>query len=242
MTWLNASIHDVSELSTADRESMYRLYDTYYGGGDDSVFNRDLDAKNYAVLLKNGKGSIQGFSTLALYDETYQKKLVRVLYSGDTIIDKAYWGKNEFATAWLRFAGSIKAQVPELPLYWLLIVKGHRTYRYLSLFSKDYYPRYDMEIPENDRLIMHHLATQRFGNMYNPTTGLVHFPPPRSFLKEDVAPIPPKDQTRPEVQFFLSKNPGYHNGDELLCLCKLEPENLTRFARAWFVEGMNGKL
>jgi hypothetical protein len=242
MTWLSASIHKISDLSASDKDVMYHLYDTYYAGGNMSVFNKDLDSKNYAVLLKDSGGAIRGFSTLAVYDERYNNSPLRVVYSGDTIIDKAYWGKNEFATVWLRFVGHLKAQVPDVPLYWLLIVKGHRTYRYLSIFSNEYYPRHDLETPAEYQQLMHYLASGRFGNAYDPASGLVDFPEPRSFLREDLVPIPPKDQSRPDVKFFLSKNPGYTKGDELLCLCELQPDTLTRFARGWFLEGMRGEL
>lgn len=242
MTWLSASILKISELSASDKDSMYHLYDTYYAGGNPAIFNKDLDAKDYAVLLKNGNGTIQGFSTLTIYDDYHQDLPVRVIYSGDTIIGKAYWGKNEFAPVWLRFVGHVKAQAPDVPLYWLLIVKGHRTYRYLSLFSKEYYPRHGADTPPDYQHLMHHLASGRFGDAYDPASGLVCFPAPRSFLREELVPIPPKDKARADVQLFLAKNPGYVNGDELLCLCKLEPDYLTRFARIWFLEGMEGKL
>jgi hypothetical protein len=49
---------------------------------------------------------------------------------------------------------------------------------------------------------------------------------------------PEKDQGRPEVRFFLAANPGYVRGDELLCLCRLAPDNLTPIARRAFEQGM----
>jgi hypothetical protein len=238
---LKATVHSVSELSACDRDSMFRLYDANYAGGVSEVFGRDLDAKNYAVLLTDAENRIRGFSTLVVYNEVYAGENVRVIYSGDTIIDKAYWGKNDFAPAWLRLAGRIKAQAPETSLYWLLIAKGHRTYRYLSLFSNEYYPRHDVMTPRLQQAQMDHFARARFGADYDTCRGLVLFNESRSFLRESLAEISPKDAARRDVQFFLEKNPGYAKGDELLCLCRLEPEKLTRFARAWFIEGMEAQ-
>jgi len=240
MNRLNASVIDVSSLSDSDKGNMFKLYKFYYCGSVQSVFELDLNCKDYVVLLTDSEGKIRGFSTLAVYEEQFEKTPLKVLFSGDTIIDKAYWGKNDFAMVWLQLAGHIKQQTPNLPLYWLLIVKGHRTYRYLSLFSEEYYPRYDVGTPEAQQRIMDYLARQRFGKSYNPETGLVQFPEPRSFLNEDLVPIPQKNKARPYIQYFLSRNPDYARGDELLCLCELEPDNLTRFARKWFLEGMSG--
>lgn len=238
MTMLDACVRRISSLSKEDRECMFRLYRDNYGGAAETVFNKDLNAKDYTILLTDPLANIRGFSTLAIYNEQYRGKPVKVIYSGDTIIDKAYWGKNEFAATWLRLVGSIKAEAPGIPLYWLLIVKGHRTYRYLPLFSKEYYPRHDAETPAAQQRLMHHLAASRFGDAYDAESGLVRFQGKRSFLSEDLAPVPPKDLARGDVQYFLARNPRYTEGDELLCLCELAPENLTRFARAWFMEGM----
>lgn len=48
------------------------------------------------------------FSTLAVYAEVFQGEPIRVLYSGDTIIEQAYWGQNQMSKAWLELAGFIK--------------------------------------------------------------------------------------------------------------------------------------
>lgn len=238
MTMLDACVRRISSLSQEDRQAMFQLYHDNYGGAAMPIFDQDLDAKDYTILLTDKLNNIRGFSTLAIYSEQYQGKAVKVIYSGDTIIDKAYWGKNEFAATWLRLVGSIKAEAPSIPLYWLLIVKGHRTYRYLPLFSKEYYPRHDAETPPAQQLLMHHLAQSRFGAAYDADSGIVRFQGKRSFLSENLAPVPPKDMARGDVQYFLARNPRYTEGDELLCLCELTPENLTRFSRAWFMEGM----
>ncbi len=216
---------------------MFALYEANYDCAQQAVFNRDLEGKDYVILLAGRESRFAGFSTLAVYEENFEQNPLRVLYSGDTIIEPAFWGKNEFAMTWLQFAGDIKRRDPEVPLYWLLIVKGHRTYRYLSLFSKEYYPRHDARTPVKQQRIMDYLARRRFGEHYDPASGLVRLPEPRSFLKEQLARIPEKDAARAETRFFLSRNPGYARGDELLCLCELKADNLKRFAREWFLRG-----
>lgn len=236
---LLTSIINISTLSDKDRTTMFDLYHINYDGGEPSVFYRDLDAKNYAVVLRDANGIIRGFSTLAVYNEVFQGKSIRVLYSGDTIIEQAYWGQNQMSKAWLELAGCIKQESPTTPLYWLLIVKGHRTYRYLSLFSNDYYPRHNLTTPPEMQSLMDHLATQKFGDQYDAANGLVRFPEPRSYLNQELAAIPDKDSGRLDVQYFLSRNPQYYKGDELLCVCELSAENLTRLARQWFEAGRN---
>jgi hypothetical protein len=230
------SVLEITTLSDGDRRQMFSLYSAYYCNSNETIFQSDLASKSYVILLHD-KAAIQGFSTLALYEEEFEGSPIQVIYSGDTIIDKAYWGQPLLPKAWLQFAGRIAAQTPEIPLYWLLIVKGHRTYRYLKLFSQNYYPRYNVETPLKIQKMLNHLASRRFGAAYNRDNGLVCFPEPRSFLTPDLALIPEKDIKRPEVQFFLSKNPDYAQGDEMVCLCRLSPNNLTRLSLKWFMAG-----
>ncbi len=230
---LAGSVRGVWALNEAERRDMFALYDTYYVGADLSAFLRDLDDKTYAVLLHDAHGRVRGFSTLKVFDHEHG----RILYSGDTIIDKAWWGRNDFAQVWLKLAGSIRAERPDLPLYWLLIVKGHRTYRYLSLFARDYYPKPKAAGPTELKSLMDDVATVHFGPAYVADKGLVFFPAPRSYLREELVPILPKDRARADVQYFLEKNPGYAKGDELVCFCDLQPDNLTRLSRGWFEEG-----
>lgn len=234
---LKTSISNVCELTTRQRDTMFRLYAAYYEGAQQPIFETDLNAKNFVVLLTDESNHIRGFSTLCVYDDNWDGQRVRVLYSGDTIIERDWWGQNQFSKSWLELAGRIKAEAPEVPLYWLLIVKGHRTYRYLSLFSSEYFPRHDSETPQEYKSLMDHLASRKFGDWYDPRSGLIKFPEPRSYLSPDLAEIPAKDSHRPEVKYFLDRNPRYFEGDELLCLCELRAEKLTRLARQWFEEG-----
>lgn len=234
---LCASIWKTSSLRVADEAAMFRLYDLNYDGADPVIFRGDLSAKDFVILLRDSVGVVRGFSTLAVYSEVYEGRKVNVIYSGDTIIDQQYWGQNQFSKIWLQFAGQVKRDDPDTPLYWLLIVKGHRTYRYLSLFSSEYYPRHDCATPVEFAKLMDHLASRRFGRAWDAGTGLVLFPEPRSFLNGDLAIVPDKDRRRPEVEYFLQRNPFYAQGDELLCLCELSAEKLSRIARHWFLEG-----
>ena len=103
--------------------------------------------------------------------------------SGDTIIDHRFWGEQTLPLAWCCLAGRIKARQPDLPLYWLLIVKGDRTYRYLNVFSKTYYPNRRYPTPPETQSLIDHLAAARFGRHYLPESGLIRYPESQGHLK-----------------------------------------------------------
>src|SRR3546814_8887785 len=64
-------------------------------------------------------------------------------------------------TCALPISGALKADAPALPLYWLLLVKGHRTYRYLRAFYRVFYPALQRETPPETKSLMDHLAAEK---------------------------------------------------------------------------------
>lgn len=234
---LHATVLKTAALSTAESQAMFALYCQYYSGSSENIFFSDLAEKDYVLLLQDEQAQVYGFTTLAIIEQS-QPRPVRAIFSGDTIIAHDYWGQQKLAFTWLRFAGQLKRQAPTLPLYWFLIVKGHRTYRYLSAFSKTYYPHHDYPTPAAIHDLMAQFARARFGEYYDESCGLIRFPQSRGHLQQDWAHIPAEDMARAEVQYFLKCNPQYHQGDELVCLTELTPENLKPLSRRLFVRGM----
>jgi hypothetical protein len=190
-----------------------------------------------ALTVHSFDGAIQGFTTLLVLEAECDGGPVRAIYSGDTIIDRAYWGSQVMAFTWTRLAGAIKAAEPDVPLYWFLIVKGHRTFRYLSAFTRNFYPHWSVETPARERALMDQLAQAHFPGFYRADLGIVHFPESHGHLKPDLAEIDLAEAQRADVAFFLARNPGYRNGDELVCLTELSADNLRPLARKQFLTG-----
>jgi hypothetical protein len=237
-----AELHSVvvcpAEIDADLCDRMFALYARYYGGAERRPFARDLAAKTHVLLIRDDDGELHGFSTLALSTQLVNDLQIRVVFSGDTIVDHRWWTRHDLAFDWLRLAGSFKAAAPEQPLYWLLIVKGHRTYRYLPVFARHYHPAHDRPTPPMTKRLVDALAGRFFGNDYDADAGVLLYPPTRGYLAPEWATPPPKDAARPEVRFFLERNPGYVHGHELVCLCELSADNLRPLARRVFVEGM----
>src|SRR5262249_19521110 len=139
------------------------------------------------------------------------------LFSGDTITDRRHWGRHELASAWLREIGRITHRRNKRPLYWLLIVKGHRTYRYMPTFSIAFVPDWrHVAVDDNLVSLRNDLACQRFGEEFDARTGVVRFREPKSRLKPEFAQPTERERSRPDVAFFLDRNPGFVDGHELV--------------------------
>jgi len=236
---LSASYHEINSLDDTLRKSMFALFEQYYDAVSVEQFLHDLESKTISILLQDSDGKLQGFSTLEIiFFETGDGPAL-AMYSGDTIISHRHWGEQQLSYAWCYFAGQVKKQYPDLPLYWFLIVKGHRTYRYLPAFTRKFYPNYRDETPPNLQKIVDQLATEKFADAYRPDEGILHFPQSRGHLRAEWAELSDKVKSKPHVAFFLQANPGYVSGDELVCLTELCEENMRFVSRTAFIEGMD---
>ena len=212
----------VTSLSPALRRDMARLYLDSYDGSSEPLFLDDLAKKDEALLVYDGE-QLVGFTTLWLFERDWRGERIRVVYSGDTVVDRAHWGQQALAFDWISRMGDYKRQRPELPFYWLLLVKGARTFRYLPLFGRSFHPHWSE--PRGDlKALADALALELFPESYNPATGVVEVS--RGHLKPEIAAPSPDELQREEVRFFLERNPGYRHGHELVCLCEVETHNM----------------
>ncbi len=206
---------------------MYTLFQSHYDQATYEIFTRDLRNKNWVVILRDAESSkIEGFSTLAFYESNIDGVSVGVVYSGDTIIRKKFWGTPELPKRWIKTVLQVDQEFPE-PLYWLLIASGYKTYRFLPVFFKEFYPRYNRVTPTDYQAIMDHLANERFGEDYIQAEGVVRFSKGATPLKKGIADVKSRQRQNEHVRFFIEKNPGYIHGDELVCVTMIHPDNFT---------------
>ncbi|WP_435954728.1 hypothetical protein [Dryocola sp. BD626] len=207
---------------------MAEIYFDSYSGSDELKFYADLDNKD-EVLFLTYQNDLVGFTTL----QYSCNENTTIIYSGDTIVIPEHWKQQVLYKTWIMRMALLKQDNPSLILYWLLLVKGIRTYKYLKVFTKKFHPNWNTPEPELKHLA-DSLAQQKFGSLYNPETGVVECPEHFGYLKAPLADIVPTLQTKPEVAFFLQKNPNYSRGHELVCLCEISPDNLSDRCRSFF--------
>lgn len=221
----------VQNLQLSDRTAMDLLFKNYFKGVTWDGFQIDLERKNWVLLLRDEtSNALKGFSTLMFSQQTYLGEQIGVVYSGDTIVDPSAWSSTSLPRSWIAAVTFVHRQYAANKLYWLLICSGFRTYRFLPTFWQDFYPRYNVETPPSITNLMASLAKEYYGNSYQEATGIVRFQHPQ-ILREGLGEIPVGRQANPHVQFFQKKNPGYQQGDELVCLTEICYDNLTAAGR-----------
>lgn len=208
---------------------MFALFGRYFEAVRPDVFASDLREKEAIILLYDGAELI-GFSTLMRLQAALADRPITAFFSGDTIIDKAYWGSGTLARLWGRYvfddAERLRRQDHRHGVYWLLISAGYKTYRFLPTFYRTFYPTFERATPPQLQTLMDALATAKFGHAYDPTSGIVRLPHATP-LKVGVADLTPARLKDPHVAFFQARNPGHTQGDELVCLTEVSYDNLT---------------
>ena len=238
MIHLITKIKAAAEVHEDDVRRMYCVYQSNYDATSFTDFKDDLSDKSFVIQLVTTEGLIVGFTTLAWYPVKHPVtgETLRIVYSGDTIIEPAYWGTQALPAAWCHLAGELKARFPNERLLWFLIVKGYRTYRYLPLFTRSYFPSVGKS-NDDYKAVADLLAHEKFGSLYDSATGVVHFPVSKGHLNPELAGVKEHLRAKPEVAFFFERNPGYVRGDELVCLTELSVQNMKSVALRAFMEG-----
>lgn len=212
----------IANLAADERAAMECLYNAYYVGAQPETFAHDLAQKDLAILLKKD-GAICGFSTLVVYPFAD----MRILFSGDTVVDVACRNQVGLAGAFGHVMARLNAE-PGAPLFWFLICKGARTYRFLPTFFNRFVPgeRADVDLATRLRRV----AGDRFPREYNATTGVLHFDAAKDRLRDDVLRVDA------ESVRFRTLNPNWRTGDELCCFVPLAMDNLNRLGQRVIAE------
>lgn len=216
-------------LSFKQRDEMYALLSMHFHGVTREQFERDLAEKNWVVEIRRD-GRLQGFSTLLVCEAYLDGSVLTAIYSGDTIVAPEAWGSPALARNWIASVDHLRASSPARPCYWLLLTSGFRTYRFLPVFWRAFYPRHSVPTPAHEQRLLDHLAKARYGTWHDVASGIVRFPRPQR-LRGQLGSVPAGRAADANVAFFLARNPGHADGDELACITEISEHNLTAAGR-----------
>jgi hypothetical protein len=228
---LKATTVAVCQLAPADHSRMFALMQSYYDGVTEAEFLADLARKDAVILLKDARHVVHGFSTLVTVRVEVEGRRARGVFSGDTVLDKHYWGSRALGRAFLRYLFVETLRSPAEPLYWLLISKGYKTYLMMANNFAEHYPRYEAPVPARIKRLMDAFYTALYPNAYNTATGLIGRPGEAYRLKSAIAPIPARlIEINPRIAFFERRNPRWREGCELACIARMTVWMPLRFA------------
>ena len=219
----------LARIDAGQRQAMLALLQAHFDGVDAAAFHEDLQAKQGAILLRDAQGALLGFSTWLFYDDACEGERVRVAYFGDTIVDRRAWNSPALPAAVIRLLMDEAARAAPQRLFSLLLCAGFRTYRFMRFFCRDYVPR-----PGGDPALLRRrdgMARRRFGAQYDAATGVVRLQRGAYRLKPGLAEPDGHLLSDPAAAYFVQADPGWRQGDELVCLAEMREDNLSAVSR-----------
>lgn len=222
---LAARVVQVSLLDARLREDAFELFRQSYADACRARFELDLAGKQLVILLTDRRsGALKGFSTIHVHADAQ----ATIVFSGDTVVDREYWGQKQLQAAFVRVLLTLKLRAPLRPLYWFLISKGWRTYLLVANGFARAIPRHDRPDDPTLRRALDALASARFGDQYDAATSIIRYETRHERVRDGLAPVPEDLRQHPHVRFFLERNPGHERGEELACLAEVRLVDLAR--------------
>jgi hypothetical protein len=219
----------ISAVTVSHIKQMYDLYASFYENTSLDIFLSDLSKKSGVILVtRKADDRIVGFSTQTFFDIKVDGKRVRGIFSGDTIVEPAYWGNNALANTFYRRLIIERIKRPFTPFYWFLISKGYKTYLLLTNNFYNYYPNVNGK-DEKYRRITEQYCQQLFPEYFDKDKMLLDFGQSYVRLKGDVAEITPELRSASKhIAFFEKVNPSWRRGTEVPCIGACDYESLFR--------------
>lgn len=213
------SIDTPKDLSGSDLQELFEFFCSAFRA-EKRGFLEDLNEKEKILRIRKGS-HLAAFSTLRTYRPQAD---IRLVFSGDTFVHPEERIGHRLPALWARYVYGEMPPIEGVRDYWLLLCSGYRTYRILPTFFTSFAPGLSTEPPLlalRDQFASHLFAHRFQKGVVRPqwATPLKEPEPPARLLQD------------PHVRFFLEQNPGYHRGEELVCLAPLCQENLTSAGR-----------
>jgi hypothetical protein len=208
----------LDHISVQEVREMFKVFCRYYENTSLEQFVSDLERKSGAFIIRRKiDDAIVGFSTMGIYHMEVDGKKIRGIFSGDTILEKEYWGNRAMNAAFVKRVVWEALKDPFTPQYWFLISKGYKTFLLLTRNFPDYYPH-----PNRENGHMKHIVEaycdKLFPGHLNKESMVLDFGDGYNCLKNNVTPISREQREETDIAFFEQRNPQWERGTELPCV------------------------
>jgi hypothetical protein len=210
--------HPLKHIAVQDVREMFKVFCRYYENTSLEQFISDLNRKSGAFIIRRKiDDAIVGFSTMGIYHMEVDGKKIRGIFSGDTILEKEYWGNRAMNAAFVKRLVWEAIKDPFTPQYWFLISKGYKTFLLLTRNFPDYYPHPEHENPHMKHIVEAY-CDKLFPGKLDRDAMVLDFGEGSNCLKSDVTPISAAQRTETDIAFFEQRNPQWERGTELPCV------------------------
>ncbi len=227
----------VAALSHEDLRALFDVLRVGFLGVTWEEFTHDISEKDCVMILKTPGSSSQivGFSTMMVIPANVNGRSVRFVFSGDTFVLPEYRSSTSLGIELGKNFLQIHEQNPLSETYYILISKGWRTYRALPFMFRCFAPCVDRPNTEWEQKLMDEFGRIKYPSNYNSASGLIEFQGDVQRLKTNSVDAYPSNTSNKHISYFLKRNPNYLNGNELVCIARIDPGNFTEAYRHYVI-------
>jgi len=229
---LVSKFYKIKKVTLSQLLEMHSLFVRYYNNADLETFIKDMEKKAGVFVLEDSETkNIVGFSTWDELSITVAGKSSIGIFSGDTVVDKKYWGNKTLQKAFVKRLFKLKLKRPDRNIYWLLISKGYKTYLLLANNFPKHYPNYKRESKRLESVVDQY-CNELYPSAYRDDDRLLDFGQEYQSLKGGVAEITDEmKKENPKIKHFEDLNPSWRQGTELPCVGEVTINMIWRFTK-----------
>ncbi|MFT6030019.1 MAG: hypothetical protein ACI8O8_001762 [Oleiphilaceae bacterium] len=229
---ISARFSHIKKVSVLQLLEMHKLFIQYYNNADLQTFVTDMGKKTGVFILEDkAQNRIVGFSTWTEMEVIQGEQKSIGIFSGDTVVERAYWGNRELQKIFAKKLFTTKLKYPKTPVFWLLISKGYKTYLLLTNNFHQYYPCHQSHNPKLEAIVDEY-CEHLYPHAYDRKNRLLNFGNAYQHLKEDVACITEEMKNMDKnIRYFEKLNPSWKQGTELPCAGEVTISMLLNFMK-----------
>jgi hypothetical protein len=235
MPHIYSETRKIAACSESEKEIFYRLLCRGFLGVTRQDFIRDFEEKDAVIVLRkeDSEGEVVGWSTLIVLTlelpaGAKEVQEVKAVFSGDTVVLPEYRSGVGLGVELVGYFLQTYDRFPWHSVYYVLTSKGWRTYKIMPFFFNEFAPHYDRPTTADEQLVMDAFGRKKYPRNYDAKRGVITFSPQR--VRPDGVDAAPAHPDR-HAAFFLSRNPSYLEGHELVCVARIAPANFTGVVR-----------
>lgn len=222
---LTTRVLSYDQLQNCEKLIMYEILQKYIDSYSKEQFLKNLKEKDKIIIAKDKKHVIQCFTTIKFLKVIVDGIVYRGFFTGDTVVEHGYYKRHNLVGATIYTILKERFRYFRTPFYHFMVTNSHRSYLMIARHYKHYFPRYDYEPNEAEKSILNKFAETREGAIYNPNSQILKFIDSKERLNSAMIKIKEENKNKPELRYFLNKNPRYFEGDFLCCLCEMKFSN-----------------
>ena len=217
-TRLHSNFIDPQFLTLPDLVQMWEIYAQYHNVTKERFFERTTTEFDYInVYSRRDNGAIVGFTGIKISEmELGKRQPLVAIYYGQVFVLPEFRGDREFRLSFIKTGLYFKLKFPLRRSYVWFDAITYKPYVLCSNYLKEFYPVIRKQTPGIVAELIQAVGQRFFGELFDTARGTISNGSRRVTDRETI--IRQKDLKNARIRCYTKLNPGFQNGDGLICV------------------------